>query len=277
MYLTRLASLDGRRRTKRPRWPPLPFGTNVKVAAAEGGPYDPTSQLPLSPWSYLMRHILVAGFLVSALVPATVFAQGGSDPDKNVKDGGVLVKGWTGRTDKSTQELSSAKFAPMGGGFHVTSGPPAIYWSPENKASGSYTVKASFTQTKAPAHPEAYGVFMGGTKLDTDGQNYLYCVVFGNGMYSVKHRYGSEVHTLVERKASDAINKADASGKATNEVGFTVTDDKVSCVINGTAVESFDKSDVLGDGKLESTDGMYGIRVNHNLDVHVAGFAMTKN
>jgi hypothetical protein len=224
-----------------------------------------------------MRRILVAGLLVSALVPTVTFAQGGSDPDKNVKDGGVMVKGWTGRTDKSTQELSTAKFVAMGNAFHVTSGPPAIYYSAPNKAAGNYTVKATFTQTKAPAHPEAYGVFMGGTKLDTDNQNYLYCVVFGSGMYSVKHRYGAEVHTLVDRKASDAIKKADESGKATNEVGFTVTDDKVSCVINGTAVESFSKSDVIGDGKLVSTDGVYGIRVNHNLDVHIAGFGMTKN
>jgi hypothetical protein len=223
-----------------------------------------------------MRRMLVAGLIISALVPASAFAQAGSDPDKNVKDGGVMAKGWTGRTDKTTQQISSAKFSDMGGGFHVTSGPPAIYWNPANNATGSYTVKASFTQTKAPTHPEAYGVFMGGSKLDSDDQNYLYCVVFGNGMYSVKHRYGGEVHTLVERKASDAVKKADAAGKATNEVGFTVTNDKVSCVINGTAVESFAKADVIGTGKLVSTDGLYGIRVNHNLDVHVSGFGMSK-
>ncbi len=224
-----------------------------------------------------MRRILVAGLLVSALVPTVMFAQGGSDPDKNVKDGGVMVKGWTGRTDKSTQELSTAKFVAMGNAFHVTSGPPAIYYSAANKASGNYTVKATFTQTKAPAHPEAYGIFMGGTKLDTDNQNYLYCVVFGTGIYSIKHRYGNEVHTLVDRKASDAVKKADEAGKATNEVGFTVSGDKVSCVINGTAVETFNKSDVIGEGKLVSTDGIYGIRVNHNLDVHIANFGMTKN
>ena len=57
----------------------------------------------------------------------------------------------------------------------------------------------------APAHPEAYGVFMGGTKLDSDDQNYLYCVVFGTGMYSIKHRFGGEVHTLVDRKASELV------------------------------------------------------------------------
>lgn len=218
-----------------------------------------------------MRRLIVAGLLVGMLAPAVSTAQG-SDPDKNVKDGGVAAKGWTGRTDKKEQDIKNAKFVDMGDGFHVTAGPPAIYWNPANTATGNYTVKATFSQTKAPAHPEAYGIFMGGTKLDADGQNYLYCAVFGTGMFSIKHRYGSEVHTLVERKPSDAIKKADAEGKATNEIAWKVTDDKVACVINGIEVQSFPKADLIGNGKLESTDGIYGLRVNHNLDVHVSGF-----
>lgn len=223
-----------------------------------------------------MRRLLVAGLLAASLAPLGAHAQSASDPDKLVKDGGVQVKGWKGRTDKPTQDINTAKFVTMGPGMHITAGPPALYWSPENVAKGDYMVKASFTQTKAPQHPEAYGLFMGGTKLEGDDQNYLYCVVFGTGMYSVKHRYGSEVHTLVERKASDAIKKADDNGKATNEIAWIVDGDKVMCAINGTTVESFAKSDVLGSGKLVSTDGIYGIRVNHNLDVHVGGFGMTK-
>lgn len=224
-----------------------------------------------------MRRILVAAVLAASLAPMAVHAQANNDPDKNVKDGGIAVDGWKGRTDRANQDINNAKFFSMGNALHVTAGPPAIYWNPEHVATGNYTVKATFTQTKAPTHPEAYGVFIGGTKLEGDQQNYLYCVVFGNGMYSVKHRYGSEVHTLVERKANDALKAADATGKATNEVGFAVTPEKVSCVINGTTVESFDRADMLGEGKLESTDGVYGLRVNHNLDVHIAGFGMTKN
>ena len=211
-----------------------------------------------------------------SLSPLALGAQAGADPDKIVKDGGVQVKGWMGRTDKATQDIKTAKFFPVGTGMHVTSGPPATYWSPANVAKGMYTVKATFTQTKAPAHPEAYGLFMGGSKMDGDDQNYLYCVVFGTGMFSVKHRFGSEVHNLVDRKASDAIKKADAAGAATNEIAWVVEGDKVSCKINGTEVSSFPKADLLGTGKLESTDGLYGIRVNHNLDVHIADFGMSR-
>ncbi len=223
-----------------------------------------------------MRRILLAGLLAVTLAPMGAGAQKTADPDKLVKDGGVQVKGWMGRTDKPAQDINTAKFFSMGPALHVTSGPPAIYWNPANVATGDYTVKATFTQTKAPTHPEAYGLFMGGSKLDGDNQNYLYCVVFGTGMFSIKHRYGGEVHNLVERKASDAIKKADEAGKASNEIAWVVDGDKVACVINGTEVQSFAKADVLGNAKLESTDGVYGIRVNHNLDVHIAGFGMTK-
>ena len=34
---------------------------------------------------------------------------------------------------------------------------------------------------------------------------------------------------------------------------------------------SLAKTDITGAGKLESTDGIYGIRVSHNLDVLVTG------
>lgn len=226
-----------------------------------------------------MRRSICSGCLLVVLISVPAMAQGG-DPDKLVQDGGVLVKGWTGRIDpqaeKQGRKIGDARFVAMGSGLHVTAGPAATYWNPADVASGSYTVRATFTQTRAPAHPEAYGLFIGGTKLDGEDQNYLYCVAFGTGMYSIKHRFGSEVHTLVDRKASDALHKGDAQGKATNEIAWKVDADRVSCVINGVAVETFPRADLIGPGKLESTDGVYGIRVNHNLDVHVAGFGMTK-
>jgi hypothetical protein len=55
-----------------------------------------------------------------------------------------------------------------------------------------------------------------------------------------------------------------------------VKGDKISCAINGTVVASYDKSEVVGDGKLASTDGVYGIRFAHNTEGTVSGLTMTK-
>ena len=57
---------------------------------------------------------------------------------------------------------------------------------------------------------------------------------------------------------------------------MSVKGDKVSCSINGTVVGTYDKSAVVGDGKLKSTDGIYGIRFAHNTDAIVTDLKITK-
>ena len=52
--------------------------------------------------------------------------------------------------------------------------------------------------------------------------------------------------------------------------------DKVSCIINGTEVASYSKAELVGAGKLKSTDGVYGIRFAHNTEGLVTGLSMKK-
>lgn len=196
------------------------------------------------------------------------------------KDAGVQVPGWVGRLDpaaeRSGAKLSDAKFFPAGDDIHVAPGPPAIFWHPSNKGIGAYSVAARFTQTKAPDRAEYYGLFIGGSRLDRPEQNYLYCVISGNGTFTVKHRNAGEVNELVGRTVNAAIRKANADGQATNEVAFRVTAARTSCLINGTEVWGYASKDLVGPGKLVSTDGVAGIRVNHHLDIRIAGFALGK-
>src|SRR5512141_1322580 len=103
------------------------------------------------------------------LAAGTLAAQE-SDPTKVVAGGGVTLSGWKGRIDpqaaRQGKTINDVKMVGMGSGFHVTAGPAAIYWNPANTASGNYTVTGTFTQTKAPAHPEAYGLIIGGKDLE---------------------------------------------------------------------------------------------------------------
>ena len=226
---------------------------------------------------------LVVGALV--MVPVASRAQGGmkeKDPDVKV-GGGVLAKGWQARVDFPEappagrgQKVEDLRFEDMSGGFHITSGPHAIYWNPANVAKGNYTVHATMAKTKATPHEESYGIFMGGTHLNEPNQNYLYCVVFGAGDYMVRHRYGTEVHTLQGKTPNDAVSKAAENGSAKDDIALTVSNDKVSCSINGKEVWSMPKADAIGAGKLESTDGIYGLRASHNLNIHVSNFGVTK-
>lgn len=216
-----------------------------------------------------MKKMIQTSIALAFAMPLAVHAQA-NDPDKKVSDGGVKVAGWQARLDDASKKVEDLKFVAMGPGFHVTSGPAAIYFNPANAAKGNYTVKASLTQTKAPMHREAYGVFLGGSDLTGDKQTYYYMVVAGTGEFTIKHRAGSETHTIVNWTANPAVKKADDAGKATNEVAVEVGADNVRFLVNGTEVHKAPRS------QLGAVDGVAGLRVNHNLDVHVGSFSVTK-
>jgi hypothetical protein len=214
-----------------------------------------------------MKKLIQIAALALAL-PVAVQAQG-NDPDKKVADGGVKVAGWDARLDREGANIADLKFVTMGPGFHVTSGPAAIYFNSSNQAKGNYVAKASLTQTKVPAHREAYGIFVGGDDLKGSGQNYLYLVVAHTGEFTIKHRGGANVHTVVDWTKNDAVKTPDASGRSTNEVAIEAGANEVRFLVNGTEVHKAPRS-----GMLAKLDGVAGLRVNHNLDVHVGSFAV---
>jgi hypothetical protein len=81
-----------------------------------------------------------------------------------------------------------------------------------------------------------------------------------------------------KRGPNAAVHKAAGPGQpATQEIALSVKGRKVECAINGTAVASYDKAAVVTDGKLKSTDGVFGLRFAHNTEVMITGFALTKN
>ena len=73
-----------------------------------------------------------------------------------------------------------------------------------------------------------------------------------------------------------AVKKAETGASVTQEVAWVVTPEKAECKINGTVVASYPKAELVGAGKLESLDGIAGIRVAHNVDVNVSNWKITK-
>ncbi|HET9012022.1 MAG TPA: hypothetical protein VFN38_09435 [Gemmatimonadaceae bacterium] len=216
----------------------------------------------------MRRSLTIASLFMLAAMPLAAQMKD-HDPDKKA-GGGTLPAGWTGRTDKESAQLADAKFVAMGSGYHVTSGPAAIYWKDANNVTGPFTASATFTQTKAPMHPEAYGLFFMGKNLTGANQSYAYLLVRGDGKVMVKHRAGKELHTIMDWTENAAVHKQDAAGKATNTVSVDASKpDSVRLSVNGTQVAA------LPGAHVGSTDGFVGLRVNHNLDVHVAEFTIT--
>src|SRR6266566_6104659 len=160
------------------------------------------------------------------LVPTTIFSQGSQpvsqmETSRGVAGGGVSVPRWTGKIDAKEEAagmtLNSAKFAKDGAAFHVTTGPAVTYWNPANKASGDYTVKATFREPKymnLNSHPHPYGLVIAGNDLGTDQQTYLYCAAYGNGNFIVRGFGPAPFQMNGPRGSADlAVNKAAAVGE----------------------------------------------------------------
>jgi hypothetical protein len=233
----------------------------------------------------MKKQILLPVFLAFGLLllwSVNVSAQGES---VGVKDGGVMVKGWTGQIDAKEKAagmtLNSAKLISEGKGLHVTTGPAVTYWNPANTAKGDYTVSAKFLEPKymnLNDHPHPYGIMIAGNDLGTEQQSYLYCAAYGNGTFIVRG-FGPAPFQMNGRApvADAAVNKAAGVGQpVTQEIAITVKGDKISCSINKKVVASFDRSALVTAGKLKSTDGVYGIRFAHNTDATVTDLKVTK-
>jgi hypothetical protein len=184
------------------------------------------------------------------------------------------------REAESGMTLEDARFVMEDGVLHAKTGPAVTYWNPANTASGDYTVSATFTEPAYMGlndHPHPYGIVIAGSGLGSAEQSYLYCAAYGNGSFIVRG-FGPEPFQLNGRRAEahDAVNKAAAEGDpVTQEIAVSVHGDTIDCSINGTVVASYPKADVVAEGRLTSTDGVYGVRFGHNTEATVSGLTVT--
>jgi hypothetical protein len=209
----------------------------------------------------MKRLISVVLFAVAVVTPLTAQAP----------------KGWKVRVDRSTEASDpdasgSIKFVSAGSGFHATNPQAAVYWNPANTATGAYTLKGTFTLLRPSNHTNYYGLVFGGKNLEGPEQSYLYFVVAQDGTWLIKRRTGDRsTSDVAGRMSNDAVKTPDASGKSVNALEVRVHADKVDFVVNGTVVHTEPKS-----GAMANTDGIYGMRVNHLLDIQADALTVAK-
>lgn len=191
------------------------------------------------------------------------------DADKAVSGAGVPA-GYTAVTDRPDAKITDAKYTVTGGKWEIQTGPAHITFSAKDTASGQYSASSTIDQLEAPKHPEAYGVFIGGTNLtDPATQKYGYFEVRGTGEYLVKVRDGAKTTTVFDWTASPNVPKADANGKATYKILVHVAADTVHFTIDNKLVAATPKANF-------PTVGIAGIRVNHNLHVSATPLEISK-
>jgi len=230
-----------------------------------------------------MRRVFASCFAVIAACSFVTVSAQMQETLRKVPGAGIHAAGWKGKADATEKAatVNDSKFDLNNGEFTIATAPAAIYWNAENSATGDYTVSATFAEPEYMSsndHPHPYGVFIGGNKLDTDQATLLYCAAYGNGSYIVRG-FGPAPFAMGGRRpgTNAAVKKAEAKGKpVSQDISMSVKGSRVTCSINGTEVANYDKAELVGAGKLESVQGVAGIRVAHNVDVKVTNFKVTK-
>ena len=203
-----------------------------------------------------MRSLRVAIAVVMAATVMPLVAQ--------AQEGGVTADGWHARLDRDGDASGVLNFQSMGSGVHATTAGAgaATFWQDGNMADGTYTISASFRLMEPSGHPNAYGLAFGGSDLSGPNQEYSYFVIRQNGEYFIRNREGGELPVVEDWTAHSAITTPGDDGRSLNTLSVEVGADQVRFLVNGTEVSSHPKSAL-------HTDGITGLRVNHQLNIHI--------
>ena len=181
-------------------------------------------------------------------------------------------EGWSVRFDQpEASEADLETFVSMAPGWHVTSGPAAIYWGPDAIASGEFRLEMEVYLFDPEGRREAFGVFFGGADLDESTQSYTYFLLRDGGQFILKRREGSEAPTIQGWTSHNAVRGyADRGDEVSvrNVLAVEAGDETVRFLVNGTEVAREPRSDL-------SVDGVFGFRVNHALNLHISRLEVT--
>lgn len=224
-----------------------------------------------------MRPALLALFLAFIALP--LFAQEAQRPDPHNPDGenGKPPPTWNVRLDQPKDgvvigdaEGADIFFVNMTPGWHITTGPAAIFYHPASTAEGAYRAEAQIHLFDPQGRNEAFGLFFGGQHLDADDLSYAYFLIRNNGQFLIKRRTGSETSVIKDWTAHEGIvtYEPDAGASVANTLAVEVGEEEVVFFINDDEVARLPRSEI-------HTDGVVGLRINHALNVHVGNFAVT--
>jgi hypothetical protein len=205
----------------------------------------------------------VAGTLTATAAPAA------SDSD-HAAAGAGLPSGYSVVFDHANAKASDVSYSEKEPGrWDVTTGPAHILFAPGDTGGSKYSVSATFEQLQAPAHPEAFGVFVGGSNLDSPKARYTYFLVRGDGSYMVKVRDGANTRTVTDWTAQPSIPKQDASGRGLYGIRMDVSGKTANVSVNGIPISTISGKDV-------PLSGIAGVRINHNLHLVVTPVSLIR-
>ena len=181
-------------------------------------------------------------------------------------------EGWIVKSlDAGAQAIVS--FEAMAPGWHLTTGPAAMLYHPDSTASGHYSVESEIFLFDPGAHSEPFGIVFGGEGLAGEAGRYGWFAIRRNGEFSIRRIGASGVEVVRDWTAADAIvawPAVPAEGQATvkNVLRVDVGTSDITFSVNGASVATMPRAAL-------PTDGIVGLRVGANLNLHITTLAVS--
>ena len=218
-----------------------------------------------------MHHLLLLLPFAFSLAALPLHAQ--PDPQKPEGKNLTTPPMWVVRTDQGTPDVTVGSvqdsvdiyFVNMTPGWHITTGPAAIFYHPYSIADGLFRIQATFNLFDPGERHEAYGLFFAGRDLDTDEITYDYFLLRNSGEFLIKRRTGADTEIINNWTAHEAIAKygPESESSVENRLAIVNGPNDVLFWVNNTMVARLPHTEV-------NTQGTYGLRINHALNVHVS-------
>lgn len=175
-------------------------------------------------------------------------------------------EGWVVVTDRGGHGGGELEFVRMAPGFHITTGPAAIFYHPDRTARGAFRVETEIFLFDPGRRNEGFGLFLGGRDLQGERPVYTYFLIRRDGSVLVKRRDGAETSVLHGWAEHPAVvtweERGGEDAQAKNVLAVEARADELVFLVNGQEVHRTPREG-------QHVDGVVGLRVNHALNLHV--------
>jgi hypothetical protein len=175
-------------------------------------------------------------------------------------------EGWNVRLDRPGVLASEPFFETMAPGWHITTGPSILAYQPGTSARGNFKLDSEILLFP-DGQNEGYGLFIGGSSLESNELSYTAFQLRRDGTFSIWYRKGATVRSIVPWTPHPAIVPYNAAGPVKNLLTVDAGADEVVFRVNGKPVNVARRQTLI-------VDGNFGFRVHENLNIHPATLSL---
>ena len=183
--------------------------------------------------------------------------------------------GWRWHLERGSQRATGAvqdstwRFDQMPPGWHITTGPAGLLYPTTERASGVFSLVADFV-----VFPETtdsgFGLFVGGSNVETDSSSYVAALLRRDGAVSVIHNARGTATALVPWIRHSAIKPHTGSGTVTNRLRVNASADSIRVFVNDSAVARLALASAV-------TSGTFGFKVGEGVNLHLTILDYTRH